>query len=295
MNPLVITLIFALIGLFAGSFAGAQVWRLRARQLRQDHEAGEKVPKADKEQVHALKKMSVMKDRSVCLHCGHQLAWYDLIPLVSWTLLRGKCRYCHKPIGKLEPLLELGMAVFFIASLLFWPLPMVSTYDIIRFVLWLVVGVGLIILAVYDSKWFLLPNMVVFPLLVIAIINAGIVWAQSGFTAGVLTSIIGSCLILSGLYYLIFVVSKHQWVGFGDVKLGLVLALMLSNWGLALLALFLANLIGSLIVLPLMATGRVKRGAHIPFGPMLIGGYFVAGLFGISIISWYLTVTLHLV
>jgi prepilin signal peptidase PulO-like enzyme (type II secretory pathway) len=292
MSVLFVTTILGILGLFFGSFAGATVWRLRAAQLREDESAGEKIPEHDKKAVKMLKKSRLHKDRSVCLQCGHTLAWYDLIPLVSWVSLRGKCRYCHKYIGGFEPVIELGVAVFFAASFFFWPYDLVSGLDIARFVLWLVAGVGVAILAVYDAKWFLLPNKVVFPLIGIGVLYSAVVLAQQNFALDQWFNIFFSCLVLSGLYYLIYVASRHQWVGFGDIKLGLALALLLADWRLAILALFMANAIGTLLVLPMMLGGRIKRQAHIPFGPLLISGWVLAGLFGDYIVNWYLLLVL---
>ena len=288
MNVLVATTILGVLGLFFGSFVGASVWRLRLAQLEEDEAEGEKVSEADKKQVKKLKKAPVSKDRSVCLHCGHQLAWYDMIPLVSWVALRGSCRYCHKRIGYLEPAIEAAVGIFFAASYFFWPYPLETSLDIARFVLWLVAGVGVAILAVYDSKWFLLPNKVVFPLIGIGLLYRSIVLVQQQYAFAQWLSIFYACLVLSGLYYVIYVVSRHQWVGFGDVKLGLALALLLADWRLAVLGLFLANAIGTLLVLPMMLSGRIKRQAHIPFGPLLIMGWILAGIFGDYLIEWYL-------
>src|SRR5690606_16969814 len=99
-------------------------------------------------------------------------------------------------------------------------------------------------------------------------------------------------LILSGLYLFLWYISKEQWVGFGDVKLGLALALLLGDWRLALLAVFLANLIGSMAVVPGLVTGRLSRKAHVPFGPLLIAGAGIAMLAGGPIIALYLQITL---
>ncbi len=286
------SIILGVVGLMMGSFAGATVWRLRARQLREDTAAGEKVSNAAKKQVSHIKTLSLSRDRSVCMHCGHQLQWYDLIPLFSWLSLGGKCRYCHERIGGLESVIELAMALFFVVSYLAWPQPLAEPLEVARLALWLISGVGLAILSLYDAKWFLLPNRVVFPLVGIGILNAIIVLIQNGFAFDTVLSILTACSILSGLYYVIYVFSKHKWIGFGDVKLGLVLALMLADWRLAALALFLANVIGTLVVLPLLLGGKVKRQTHIPFGPLLIAGWLIAGLFGQQILTWYLSLSL---
>ncbi|MDB5184083.1 MAG: putative Prepilin peptidase [Candidatus Saccharibacteria bacterium] len=292
MSVFTIAILLGFLGLFMGSFAGASVWRLRARQLRLDEKAGEKISKAEKTQVAKLKKQSLLNDRSVCLHCGHQLAWYDLVPLVSWLELGGKCRYCGKPIGKFEPLIEVATGLFFVVSYLFWPTLLSDPYALAHFAIWLIAGVGLITLSVYDFKWFLLPNPVVFTLIGLGFVNSLLVLVQDKFMTTDILSILAACGFLSGLYYVIYVGSRHQWVGFGDIKLGLALALLLANWQQAALALFLANAIGTLIFLPLMLSGKVERQARIPFGPLLISGWFFAGLFGPQIISWYLKLAL---
>jgi len=293
-NQIVISIILIILGLMSGSFVGATVWRLRARQLRLDAKAGEKVSATSKKQVAKLQHAPLHKDRSVCLHCGHTLAWYDLVPLVSWLSLGGKCRYCHRPIGWLEPVLELTLAIFFVCSYLLWPATITPGVELFRFVVWLVAGVGLAMLFVYDMKWYLLPNVVTFPLIGLGLLYAIVIVVVGKFAPSVIISVLLGCLILSGLYYVIYVLSKQQWIGFGDVKLGLALALLLADWQLAVLALFLANLIGTVLFLPALLMGKVKRQAHIPFGPLLITGWAIAGLFGSAILQWYLSLALGL-
>lgn len=283
--------ILPLLGLVLGSFAGAQVWRLRARQLVDDKAAGEHVDKKEYKQLADLAKQSASKDRSRCLSCHHQLAWYDLLPIVSWVRTGGKCRYCKKSIGYFEPLMEIGVAAFFVLSFVFWPYELTMAVEIIRFVVWLISGVMLAILFAYDAKWFLLPDRIVFPLIGLSVIFAGLGLIGVTDIVPALISMVGAVLILSGLYLLIWVVSRGAWIGFGDVKLGIALGLLLGQWELGFLALFLANLIGCLIVIPGLAAKKLSRTTQIPFGPMLIAGFFLAALFGTPLISWYLSVT----
>src|SRR6478609_4310093 len=100
MEHTVWAVILGVFGLLFGSFAGASVWRLRAWQLVADKKAGdEDVDEAELKQLKPLTKATFRTDRSRCLHCGHELAWYDLLPLASWLSTGGKCRYCRKPIG----------------------------------------------------------------------------------------------------------------------------------------------------------------------------------------------------
>jgi len=281
----------AVLGLLLGSFAGASVWRLRARQLVEDEAAGEKVDARELKRLRVLTQAKVQRDRSQCLSCRHQLAWYDLIPLVSWVMLRGRCRYCRTPIGWFEPAVELATAMFFVISYVAWPADLTEPLVAVQFGLWLFAGVGLIILFCYDAKWFLLPDKVVFPLVAVAALNAALQVATSPDALGAIISVVGASAILSGLYFVLYLISKGAWIGFGDIKLGLVLGLMLADWQLALLALFLANIIGCLVVLPGMLSRRLSRYTHVPFGPMLIGGFWIAGLFGKGLIEWYLGIS----
>lgn len=288
MDQIVIYIALALFGLALGSFSGAMVWRLRAHQLKEDEAAGEKINKSEYSKLGQLLKKSVAQDRSICLHCQHQLKWYDLLPLVSWIQLKGKCRYCHKPIGYMEPLIELGTAAFFVISYAFWPVALGDAVSYANFGLWLIVGIGLIILFAYDSRWYLLPDKIAFPLIGIAGLYALLQIAQASDKVGALYDVAMAATILSGIYYLLYVLSQGKWIGFGDIKLGLVLAFMLGQWELAFLTLFLANIIGCLVVLPGLATKKLSRTSHVPFGPMLIAAYFIVGIFGHVVLGWYL-------
>lgn len=292
MEYVLLVVILALVGLCMGSFAGATMWRLRARQLVQDKNAKEPYDKQEYKRLILLTKATLASDRSRCLNCGHTLAWYDLLPLVSWLSTRGKCRYCHARIGWFEPLIELGTGGLFVASLLLWPTPLTNGVAITSFVVWLVATVLLMILFAYDLKWFLLPNQIVFPLIGLGVIAAvlHLVGASSFWPS--LASLAGAVVVLSGLYLMLWALSKGQWIGFGDVKLGLALALLLGEWELAFIALFAANLVGCLLVLPGMLTGKLTRQTRVPFGPLLIVGFLIAGLLGTMILHSYSSLVL---
>lgn len=288
MITVVVYIALIIFGATLGSFAGATVWRLRARQLFYDKKNGEPV---DAKEYNRLKKLlgkKVSQDRSQCLHCGHELKWFELIPVVSWLALRGKCRECKRPIGWFELAMELGVAAFFVLSYAFWPVPITDALTVALFVSWLVAGVGLAILFSYDAKWYLLPDSVNVFVAIVGAISVGLMMLISGDVSGMLVGALLSVAILSGLYFILYVVSRRAWIGFGDVKLGIGLGLLVGDWQLALLTLFLANLIGCLIVVPLMARGKVTRTTQIPFGPFLILGAIIAKLFGFIIIEWYL-------
>lgn len=281
--------VLAVLGLCAGSFAGATVWRLRAKQLVEDKAESEEVDKSEYDTLLPLTKATIKTDRSRCLHCGHTLEWYDLLPLASWVSTGGKCRYCHERIGWFEPLMELGMAALFVLSFLLWPFAIQTSVEIGLFALWVVAAVLLIILFAYDLKWFLLPNRVMFPLIFVTAIIAALQIILSPDWTGALISMLVGVFILSGLYLLLWLASKGEWIGFGDVKLGLALAFIVADWQLAFLALFAANLFGMLIVLPGMLTGKISRQTRVPFGPLLILGALFSFFFGHNIIQWYMS------
>jgi len=290
MEQFTIYLALILVGLCMGSFAGALTWRLRAKQLEQDKADNEPIDQNEYKRLKKLVKISVVNDRSQCLNCTYVLKWYDLIPLFSWLSLGGRCRKCRKPIGYLEPLIELGVAIFFVSSYFFWPYSLTNVLEITRLVLWLIAGVGLATLFAYDSKWFLLPNKLNFTVIGIGALSAGLVVVGSYDKVSTLIEVSGSIIILSGIYLFLYLLSRGKWIGFGDIKLGLGLALLLADWKLAFIALFAANLVGCIIILPAMITGKLKRDSHVPFGPLLITGFVIAGLFGSYIINLYISI-----
>lgn len=261
---IVIILVFlGAIGLAFGSFVGAFTWRLHERK-------------------------NFVSDRSECERCHHKLGALDLIPLFSWLALRGKCRYCHAPIGYSAPLLEVTMAVLFVGSYLVWPLVFDTWQAYVSFGLWLVYLVGLMALMVYDLRWMLLPNAIIFPLIGVAIADSIIRYSLTGEgTANYLLTTVYGVLVLGGLYWAMYTFSKGKWVGYGDVKLGVFMGIALG-FQRSLLALFLANIVGFVVLMPGLMVGRLTRHSRVPFGPFMIIAFILAFLFGDSIIDWYL-------
>ncbi len=266
-----VTLILLLLGLCFGSFINALVWRI--------HEQS----KPRQKQIAKPKDLSVLKGRSMCPNCGHTLAWYDLLPVASWLSLGGKCRYCSKPISPQYPLVELLTAVLFVFSYAFWPL----SFHIPLFALWLALLTGFIALALYDLKWMILPNRIVFPMQALAVLYVITLFVLSKGDFHILSGAILGVVFSAGLFYVLHQLSRGKWIGGGDVKLAVVLGLILGGAGEALLMIFTASLLGSLIGIPLVLAKKTNLKGKLPFGPLLITATIVVYLFGAGFIAWY--------
>ncbi|HLC91519.1 MAG TPA: prepilin peptidase [Candidatus Saccharimonadales bacterium] len=303
-----IVAILIVLGLAFGSFVNALVWRLheqeeRAKSKEQRRKKG-KAKNTAKLSSHtsvlSSKDLSILKGRSMCPSCKHGLAAKDLVPVLSWLTLRGKCRYCHKPISIQYPLVELITATLFVISYLLWPdvahATLAACFAIGRtpdaqtltfFGIWLVYMVGFVVLAVYDLKWYLLPNKIVYSLIGVAAIQSFLTVFVFGGGIANAKQIALSFIVGGGLFYLLYQISNGKWIGGGDVKLGMLLGIVLADPQLALFMIFVASLLGSLVTLPLIAVHKLTKTTHIPFGPFLIAGAIVARLFGVAIIAWY--------
>lgn len=269
--------VLILLGLCFGSFVNAFVWRLYQQALPR------------RKQKAKPEDLSISKGRSMCVNCGHTLKAMDLLPVVSWLSLRGKCRYCHKSISWQYPLVELVTAVLFVGSYIFWPRD-VSGLEIAVFGTWLVCLISFMALIVYDIRWMLLPNKIVFPMYSVAALFVLLrVGAEQSYQP-ILTALFG-VLVGGGIFYLLFQISGGTWIGGGDVKLGFLLGALVGGPVGAFLMLFVASLLGTLVALPLLAKSKVSRQARIPFGPFLIVGAIIVQLFDSRIVDSYLAFT----
>ncbi|MDB5166055.1 MAG: putative Prepilin peptidase [Candidatus Saccharibacteria bacterium] len=269
--------ILAVLGLIFGSFASATVWRL--------HEQAALVGKKGTKTAARKQQLSITKGRSMCAHCGHELAAKDLIPLVSWLWLKGRCRYCHKKIDD-SPLTEIVMASLFVISYVLWPLSLSGGYAV-AFCLWLVFVVLGVMLAVYDLRWFLLPDKLVLPLTIVAVAYVLTLVYLSGVVSTLIAPVIGA-VIIGGLFYALFQGSKGEWIGGGDVKMAPALGLLAGGPLEACLLLFLASLLGTILSLPQFIKGGRSMKMRIPFGPFLLIATFIIGLLGSKIADFLL-------
>lgn len=293
-----IVFILAVFGMIFGSFANALVWRLHGQESLEDDIAGledEKPGKARDRKIAGLRQklaeLSMGKGRSMCSACRHPLAPKDLVPLFSWIWLRGKCRYCHGPIQD-PPLMEIGLPVLFVASYLLWPMEW-SGYGVVSFGFWLVFLVAFIALTLYDIRWFLLPDKIVWPLVGLAILQVLLHAFVFGGGLEVLVTAFWGVVTASGIFYLLYQVSRGEWIGGGDVKLGIVLGLLVGGPMQGLLLIFIASLLGTVASLPMLFRSKSKRSAIIPFGPFLMAATVILILAGNRLVDWFTTLMLY--
>jgi len=250
------------LGLILGSFVNALVWRTH-------------------------KKKGILKGRSQCVHCGHQLAAADLVPVLSWLTLRGHCRYCKKPISVQYPLVELSAAAVFALSYVLWPVDLAGGQWVL-FATWLAISVGLLALAVYDLRFMLLPNKILYWTAVVA--ATGRLVYILGFEPDKLDAVVTwalSVAVAAGLFWLIYLVSVGKAIGFGDVRLGLISGTVLADPLLSLLMIFGASVLGTFFVLPGLVSKRRSIISKVPYGPFLIASTFIVLLFGERLSDWY--------
>lgn len=278
MEDFLLSLVFGLIGAVFGSFSVAQVWRLRASQLQDEKSAGEKIDSTEWKKLHSLVLKKVKNDRSHCLSCGYQLKWFDLIPIISWISLGGKCRKCRSKIGALEFISEILMFVLFaIIFFVFKPVSngSVSILAAFRLDILLLAFIPLAIMFIYDMKWSLLPTKIIWIFNCLAFIYwvSGFVGVRGGFNLVSAINFVISMSMFPLIYFVLAKVSKEQWVGGGDWILAVGLVLVLPNLPVfAIFLLFLSNVIGLLFAVfqSILRFRKVKRGTQIPFGPAMI-------------------------
>ncbi len=217
--------------------------------------------------------------RSCCRQCHRILAWYDLVPLLSFLALRGKCRYCRQLISAQYPLVELLTGIMFV--LIAWRLGFVrdlefgiGNFFIINYY-WFIVST-LIIIFVYDLKHYIIPDKVVYA----AILVSGIWYSVFGFFLNFYTKYeilytLLAALLAGGFFLIIVLLTKGEGMGGGDIKLAFLMGLFLGTEKI-LTALVLAFTLGAFwgIILILLKKKTLK--SAIPFGPFLVIGTLAA-------------------
>ena len=279
MNCILTAILFG-YGVVLGSFINALVWRL----ARQEGLPGTPSSKKASKRISSDVRYSIFRGRSMCPACTHQLAARDLVPVLSWLRLGGKCRYCQKPISAQYLLVELVTGVLFGLFYLGWPFDL-SGLHLVWFMFGLIYVVFFVALAVYDLKWFLLPDRLVYPLVALAFAQA-VLRTFSERDPNVLWQAGLGALTIFGLFWGIYQVSKGAWIGGGDVKLALALGLIAGSPLKALLVVFLASLLGTAASVPVLLRGKKGLEQHIPFGPYLLAGCVLVLLYAERMFGW---------
>lgn len=216
---------------------------------------------------------SLLRPRSTCPNCQQPIAWRDNIPLFSWLYLRGKCRWCHKPISKQYPLIEALVGALFGVSLLVYG---VSLHAVSAALF----GTLLLGIAITDARHYIIPDEFTWGGLVIGLLLS-LGGGVPGFLQALLGAVVGFVLVwlvgLVGSW-----VFKEEAMGGGDVKM-MAMVGSFVGWQGVLLTVFAGAALGSLIFVPL----SLKKKRLVPFGVFLAVGAAVTFVFGAAIITWY--------
>lgn len=231
-----------------------------------------------------------VRGRSACESCKKTLKMRDLIPIFSWLYTKGRCRYCGVKLSSWYPSVELALGLVFTLSYIYWPEQLVSGYEIARLVIWLLATVVMAGLVIFDVKWYLLPNKLVYPLILLSLSWVYVDALENGVNYGTIVDYGLSILVASGFFLMLYVVSKGKWIGDGDIRLGVAIGLFTGSAVQSWLVLFLASIIGLAVSVPVLFSNRgvkSKMKLQIPFGPMLIFALIIVILFGQNIVEWY--------
>ncbi len=198
--------------------------------------------------------------RSKCDFCNKTLRWYDLLPVFSFIVLKGKCRYCKKKLSFSYPFIEFLTGVLFLSVYLFSP-----DQGILDLFVGLLVISVLVLVFFIDLRYGIIPNNIVIPS------SLGIFIWLLFFHKELLIVNSLSALGLAGFFLLIFLISKGRAMGFGDIKLAIFLGLFFGFPGTLVLA-YVAFLTGGLVGTILIIWKKKKLSSQIPFGPFLVLG-----------------------
>jgi len=250
-----------ILGLVIGSFLNCLIYRLET-------------------------KGNFLKGRSFCPHCKKVLAVRDLVPVFSFLFLKGRCRYCGKPISFQYPLVELFTGFLFV--LVFnYSLVTFNFESFLGFLFLIVISCFLVVIFVFDLKHFIIPDKVVYPAIILAIIYNIFYFILVIDNFNLLIQCLVSAFLAAAFFLLIVLISKGRWMGIGDIKLSFLMGLVLG-WPNILAALFLSFFIGAIAGMGLIIFKKKTLKSEIPFGPFLILGTFLALFWGEKTIDWYL-------
>ncbi len=253
---LVAPYLVVLVGLVVGSFLNVVVYRIPAG-------------------------LSIVSPPSACPNCGTEIKPYDNLPVVSWLLLRGRCRACRNPISARYPLVEMANASLFYGAYIVVGLD----WTVVAY-LWFVAVTLALALIDFDTKR--IPNRILFPGALVGALLLGVGAVAEGELDSYGRSWLTALTYFGG--FLILALLVPAGFGMGDVKLAFFLGMFVGyvSWPALVVAVFGAVFIGGGVSILLLITRRVSRKDAIPFGPSMVAGAWIAIAFGNAIARAYL-------
>ncbi len=213
--------------------------------------------------------------RSFCPHCHGQLKWYHNIPIISFVVLQGRCAFCGQKISWQYPIVELSTALLAVLAGLNWP-GQINLFLLAS----LVVTFYVVALTVFDWKYQVLPDS-------LTLSGAAVLLIINLYLGQSFLSLIGGAAVAAGFFALQYYISKGNWIGSGDIRLGLWLGVTLGFKASAV-ALVLAYWSGALVGIILLTQKRWHMKSRLPFGVFLCLSTLVAWYWGNSLADWYL-------
>ena len=210
---------------------------------------------------------SVITGRSSCPNCKNKIHWYDNIPLLSFILLMGKCRFCKKPINLQYFIVELISAISFVSIYYFFGLSIAA-------LLLLILSIFFIIIFFIDLKHFIIPNELTFPLMIIGFIKSFDPNLNQTIFPNYINSLIGGVFGYSIIWLIIFFykkIRKKEGMGLGDAKLMAVIGFWFG-WVSIPFVIFISSAVALILVIPSLINRSRKMSSEIPFGPYIIIG-----------------------
>lgn len=282
-SPYVFTAVVFLFSLCVGSFLNVVVYRLplmMERSWKEEYQEYFSPELSSNESQSKTPVFNLAVPRSACPHCQHQLSALDNIPLLSYLLLKGKCRYCKAPVSLRYPLLELGTAI--VSAVVAWQMGATATGLLYLGVTW-----ALLALTFIDIDKMLLPDQITLPLLWLVLVAAVAGFSKTD-AAGAITGAALGYLALWSVYWLFKLLTGKEGMGYGDFKLLAVFGALLG-WQQLPLIILLSSLVGAVVgSIYLAMQGKDKNNA-IPFGPYIAAAGWIAMLWGEQITEAYLS------
>ncbi len=268
-SPGLVAALAGILGLLIGSFLNVVIYRVPKMMERQ---WAEECAELTGTPTAPTEKFNLLTPRSRCSSCGHQIQWYENIPVVSYLFLRGKCSACAAPYGVRYPLVELvtGGLFFFCAWRWGWtPTALV----------WCGFSAALLTLAMIDWDTTFLPDDITLPLLWGGLIAAALQWNPAVDLPTALWGAVGGYLSLWGVYWAFKLATGKEGMGYGDFKLFAALGAWFG-WPALIPIILMASVIGAVIGLVMKFSSGLREGGYVPFGPFLAGAGFTAMVFG---------------